>query len=99
MAVLDTEDRARIWRSLQRYWSNVRETVDLSKAELLAAVDATDGWINDNQGSYNSALPVAAQSGLTAVQKTLLFCAVALLRVDPGIAVLLKRALGVDTEA
>jgi hypothetical protein len=99
MAVLSTADRARIWRALQRYWSNLREAVDLSKAELLAAVDATDGWIDDNQGAYNTALPSAAQSGLTAAQKTLLFCAVALLRVDPGVAALLRRALGVDTEA
>ena len=99
MAELDTADRARIWRGLQRYWSNLREDVDLDKAELLAAIVATDVWINNNQASYHSALPAAAQSGLTAIQKTLLFCAVALLRVDPGIAVLLKRALGVSTEA
>jgi len=99
MAELSTADRARIWRALQRYWSIPRDPVELSKPELLAAVDATDVWIDDNAGSYNSALPAAAQSGLTAAQKTLLFCAVALLRVDPGIAKLLRRALGVSTEA
>ncbi len=96
MAELSTADRQRVWRALQRYWSNLRETVGVSKTELLAAVAATDTWIDDNAASYNSALPAAAQSGLTAAQKTLLFCAVALMRVDPGIAVLLKRALGVE---
>lgn len=98
MAQLGAEDRQRIWRGLQRYWSNDRETMDLNKTELLAAIVATDTWIDNNAGSYNSALPAEAQSGLTATQKTLLFCAVALMRVDPGLAVLLRRALGVEVD-
>ena len=76
MAELSTGDRQRIWRGLMRYWSDAFEAVGLSKVELQAAVDATDTWIDDNQSSYNSALPSAAQSGLTAEQKILLFCAV-----------------------
>ena len=82
MAYLSEEDRRRIWRGLMRHVSNLRELVAVSKPELLAAVEATDSWIEDNQGAYNSALPVAARTGLTAEQKTLLFCAVALMRVD-----------------
>jgi hypothetical protein len=74
-----------------RYWSNLREPVALSKSELLAAINATDTWINDNQGSYNSSLPAAAQSGLTATQKTLLFCVVGLARVSIAF---LRRILG-----
>ena len=96
MAQLDSTDRARIWRALMRYWSNLREVCGVSKADLLAAVDATDVWIDDNAGSFNSALPVAARTNLTATQKTLLFCCVALMRVSPGLASLLQRALGVE---
>ena len=56
--------------------------MNLSRADLQAAVVATDNWIDSNQASYNSALPVAARTNLTALQKTLLFCAVALMRVS-----------------
>ena len=82
MAELSTEDRARVHRGIMRYWSALRENHELSKAQLLAAVIATDTWIDDNQVSFNQALPSAAQSGLTLAQKTLLFCAVALARVS-----------------
>jgi hypothetical protein len=74
-----------------RYWSNLRETCGLSKSDLQAAVDTTDTWIDANQASFNAALPAAAQSGLTAGQKTLLFCAVALMRIN---AAMLKRVFG-----
>jgi len=96
MAELSTDDRARIWRGLQRYWSNLREVVGLSAPDLLAAINATDAWIDANAGSYNAALPVAARTNLSAGQKVLMFCSVALMRVDPGLASLLKRALGVE---
>lgn len=92
MAALSTSDRARIWRGFMRYLSRLREALGLSKAELLAAVNATDTWIDDNQGAFNSALPAAAQSGLTTSQKTLLFVAVALMRT--GDVSLLKRIFG-----
>jgi hypothetical protein len=82
MAELSTTDRQRIWRGLMRWWSNLREPLALAKVELQAAVDATDAWIEANQAAYNNALPVAARNNLTAAQKTLLFCAVALARVD-----------------
>lgn len=82
MAELPTADRQRIWRGLMRWWSSVWEVMALSTSELLAAVNATDAWIDANQASFNSALPQAARDNLTAAQKTLLFCAVALARVD-----------------
>ena len=96
MAVLSTADRQRIWRGLQRYWSVRLEEIACSKALLLTLIGETDAWIDDNAASYNAAL---SANNLTAAQKTLLFCAVALMRVDPGLAVLLRRALGVSTEA
>lgn len=91
MPELSDTDRARIWRGLMRWWSNVRQTILLSKDELQAAVDATDTWIDDNQASYNSALPQAARDNLTLIQKTFLFCTVALARAGIGI---LRRLLG-----
>ena len=82
MAQLPTEDRQRIWRGLMRPWSNEREAVAILKADVLAAGNATDTWIDNNQASYNTALPEAARNNLTTAQKTLLFCAVALARVS-----------------
>ncbi len=96
MAVLDANDRARIWRGLMRYWSNLRETVHLSSPDILAAVVAGDVWLEDNAASFNNALPVAARTGLTTGQKALLLCGLVLMRFAPGVAKLLRDALGVE---
>ena len=82
MAVLPDGDREKIWRGLMRFWSQDWELISLNKSDLRAAVDATDGWIEANQASFNQALPQAARDNLTAIQKTLRFCAVALARVS-----------------
>ena len=87
MATLSDTDRQRIWRGLMRHWSNLREVVSgISKAELRAAVDATDNWIEGNQVSYNASLPNPFKTQATQVQKTLLFCCVAAMRVSPAFA-------------
>ena len=91
MAELTTEQRQQVWRGLMRYWSRLREPMALSKSDLQAAIDATDTWIDDNQVSFNNALPAAAKTNLTAAQKTVLFCVVAARRVDVGFA---KKLLG-----
>jgi hypothetical protein len=98
MAELSIADRRRILAALMRHWSNDYTPVGLTKANLKAAVDATDTWIDDNQTSYNQALPQKAQDNLTAAQKTLLFCGVALMRVDPGVAAYLARALQTEVD-
>lgn len=83
MATLSEQDRQRIWRGLMRYWSNLRVPISsLNKNELRNAVDATDNWIESNQGSFNNALPEPAKSNLSQAQKTLLFCVVALARIS-----------------
>lgn len=85
MAELSTEDRQRIWRGLMRYWSNLWETlVGCTKADLQAAINATDTWIENNQVSYNAALPNPFKTNATQAQKTLLFCCVAAMRVSPA---------------
>lgn len=86
MAVLASGVRTQIWRGLMRYWSSVPEGVAINKFDLSNAVHATDQWIDDNGGAFNTALPIAARNNLTAAQKTLLFCAVALMRVSPAFA-------------
>lgn len=94
MAKLTTENRQQIWRGLMRYWSTDRHSCTIIKADLQAAVNATDDWIDDNQFLIDATLPAAARGGLTETQKMLLFCAVALLRVDTDTASLLRRVIG-----
>lgn len=86
MPVLDEASRQQVWRGLMRYASNLNQQVDLDNADFRAAIDATDDWIDTNQAAFNSALPSAAQTNLTAAQKTLLFCSVAARRVSPAFA-------------
>ena len=91
MAALSAADKSRIATGLQRHWSAVWESMPLSKAQLAAAIDATDTWIDTNAATYNSALPTAARNGLTAGQKTFVFCVVAAMRVSATWA---KRLVG-----
>ena len=91
MAELSSEGRAQVWRGMMRYLSKTREPIAIIKSDLQSAVIATDVWIDNNAASYNAALPAAAQAGLTATQKTLLFVAVALARSS---ADLLRRVFG-----
>jgi len=91
VATLSDLDRKRITVGLMRYWSSIWEVVGVSSTDLRAAIDATDGWIDDNQISFNNALPNPAKSNLTLAQKTLLFCSVALARVSIPF---LKKVLG-----
>ena len=36
---------------------------------MLAAVNAVDQWVDDNQISFNNSLPEPAKTNLTAIQK------------------------------
>ena len=60
--------------------SGRREAFNLSKVDLDAAIIATDNWIDTNAAAFNTALPVAARTTLTATQKAELFMRVALKR-------------------
>lgn len=78
MAVLDATNRTRLGNEWMR-----RQTETLggvTKADLRAAVDATDAWIDGNQSSYNTALPATFRNNASLAQKTLLFCFVAMRR-------------------
>lgn len=82
MAVLDNTSREQVWAEFMRKCSLSWEPLNLNKAELRAVVNAVDQWIEDNQASFNSALPEPGKSNLTAAQKVRLFMAVAAKRYE-----------------
>lgn len=82
--MLSDGDRAAVNQTVMQELSELRESLDLTKAELRAAVDATDDWIDLNAAVYNLALPQPARSVLTAAQKLRLFKAVADRRFSSG---------------
>lgn len=77
MALLDATNRA---RTAAQWMRDNLETNGFTKAELTAALAATDAWIDSNQASFNTALPVAFRNSASLAQKTLLFCYVAMRR-------------------
>lgn len=79
MADLSATDRDRVARYFNRQGPDLG-TCTFTKPELVAAVAATDDWIDDNGTAFNTALPVAFRTAATLQQKTLLFCWVALRR-------------------
>lgn len=78
MALLDETGRFRVWAQAMRNMPGVLSGV--TKPQLRAAVDATDQWIEDNQASFNTALPAAFRTNATPAQKTFLLCYVAMRR-------------------
>ena len=82
MAILTNDQRQEIWAGLMRDLSSRSEAIGLTKAELRAALDATDAWINDNAAAYNAALPLPARTALSAQQKAELFLFVARKRYE-----------------
>lgn len=87
MAVLSDALRAAIWRGLMRWLSDRREGVGaITKADLRAAIDAVDEWVDANASALNTAIPQPARAQLTAAQKALLLAIVALVRYDPSVA-------------
>lgn len=77
MAVLTTQQRAAVHAFL---CARFGYGGGLTKADVRAAVDATDAWIDTNAAAYVAALPEPGRSTLDATQKTILFCYVALRR-------------------
>lgn len=69
MPLLSTADRQRVVAQWMR--DNV-EATGFTKAQLQAALDATDQWVEDNTASFNSALPAAFRTSATLAQKTML---------------------------
>jgi hypothetical protein len=51
-----------------------------TKADLRAAIDACDSWIDTNAAAFNTALPQPFRGSATQTQKTMLLCWVAMRR-------------------
>lgn len=77
MAAMDETNRRRTWVAWMRHNA---EGCAFTKADLRAALDATDDWIDANTAAFNTALPQPFRGSATATQKTLLFCYVAMRR-------------------
>lgn len=69
MATLNEADRSVAWTVFMQEESKVRQGMALTKADLRAAIDATDDWVNTNAASFNTAIPQPARGALTARQK------------------------------
>ena len=80
MAVLNETARVGLWKEFMSEISGDREPLDLSKAELRAAVNALDDWLDTNAILINAAIPQPARSNMTVSQKARLLSKVALWR-------------------
>lgn len=84
MAVLPDADRKAVWAAAMRKVSDDRDAVSITKAELRAAVDAIDGWVDANAAAFNAAIPQPARGALTAHQKAELLMFVVNRRWEAG---------------
>jgi len=80
MAVLNEASRIEVWAELMRQYSNDGESIGINKADLRAAVDALDTFMDNNAAAINSALPQPARGGLTTPQKAIMLSYVVLKR-------------------
>lgn len=92
MAELTTTERTRLHVGIMRLVSQSGMSTNLTKPQLYQALAALDTWIEANQAAINSALPAAARAESVEL-KTLIFCAIALMRVSETFA---RRILEVD---
>lgn len=70
MAVLSDPTRATLNAEYQRAIGRDREGFgSLTKADLLAAVNAIDAFLDANAATINSAFPLPARTVLTSAQK------------------------------
>lgn len=77
MALLTDTQRRELWAQFMSDVSAREEVFGaLGKADIRSAVDAIDQWIEDNQTSFNSTVPLPARTELTAKQKLEIFKAI-----------------------
>lgn len=86
MALLADADRAAVWAEYMRDISAERGAFGaLTKADLRAAVNALDQWLDDNAAAVNSVIPQPARGALTSAQKSRLFRDVLRKRYEKGV--------------
>ena len=69
MAVLSDPARIEVWAESMRDMSSAAESVGITKADLRAAVNALDDYLNTNATAINTAIPLPARTALTSPQK------------------------------
>ncbi len=67
MPVLTESDRFAVWA---RFMRENTEACNVAKAEVRAAVNTLDDWLDQNAATINAAIPLPARSGLTTAQKS-----------------------------
>ena len=72
MAVLSNGDRANVWALVMTNRQFAADTIGIKKADLRAAVDALDSFLDTNAATINAAIPQPARGSLTAAQKALI---------------------------
>jgi hypothetical protein len=84
MAVLSNADRIAVWEQWMR---DNKATIAgaLTRAELRAAVDAIDSFLDTNATALNNAIPQPARGVLSAAQKAALLNFVVLRRWGAGV--------------
>jgi hypothetical protein len=70
MAVLSEEKRAAVSAEFIR---EKLENIGIVKADVRAAVDGLDDWLDANLSTINQAIPQPARGALTTTQKVWLF--------------------------
>lgn len=77
MAVLDEANRSLTWRQVMAQMSSARtQLASLSKADLRAAIDGLDSFLDANATAINNAIPQPVRGNLTASLKAMCLVAV-----------------------
>jgi len=66
MAILTNAERVAIWVEFNQ---DTGGSISVVKADLRAALDAADAWVDANAASFNAAIPQPARAELTTRQK------------------------------
>lgn len=83
MAALSDADRRDLWADFMS--SETGAYGAMAKAQLRAAVDALDAWLDSQAATINAAIPQPARGAMTVTQKARLLAAVIRKRFDKGV--------------
>ena len=67
--MLTSPERRALFKDFMEEASSRWERLGLGKADLKAAVDGIDDWVEANAASYNAAIPQPARGALSIQQK------------------------------
>ncbi len=85
MTILSVDDRVAGNNEYLAERNLERDSLALTKAQIKAAFDAVDVWMDSVQAAFNTAIPQPARGALTTAQKAKLLIAVAKRRHLSGV--------------